>query len=115
MTRPRCAPDDAAYHQFAAGFQFEPTADQLTCFEAIRRDMVESGPKPNPDPGPDPNPIPDPDPDPNPNPPPNPDPSQVESDRPMDRLICGDVGFGKTEVGMRAIYRAVANGRQVYP
>jgi len=37
----------------------------------------------------------------------------VESDRPMDRLICGDVGFGKTEVGMRAIYRAVANGRQV--
>ena len=31
----------------------------------------------------------------------------------MDRLICGDVGFGKTEVGMRAIYRAVANGRQV--
>jgi len=33
--------------------------------------------------------------------------------RPMDRLICGDVGFGKTEVAMRAIYRAVRNGRQV--
>jgi transcription-repair coupling factor (superfamily II helicase) len=32
--------------------------------------------------------------------------------RPMDRLVCGDVGFGKTEVAMRAIYRAVANGRQ---
>ena len=32
--------------------------------------------------------------------------------RPMDRLICGDVGFGKTEVAMRAIFRAVANGRQ---
>ncbi|KAG5177661.1 P-loop containing nucleoside triphosphate hydrolase protein [Tribonema minus] len=33
--------------------------------------------------------------------------------RPMDRLLCGDVGFGKTEVAMRAIYRAVRNGRQV--
>ena len=32
--------------------------------------------------------------------------------RPMDRLICGDVGFGKTEVAMRALYRAVINGRQ---
>jgi transcription-repair coupling factor (superfamily II helicase) len=32
---------------------------------------------------------------------------------PMDRLICGDVGFGKTEVAMRAIYRAVLAGRQV--
>eukprot|EP00985_Skeletonema_marinoi_P013911 scaffold7006_cov174-Skeletonema_marinoi.AAC.1 len=32
--------------------------------------------------------------------------------RPMDRLICGDVGFGKTEVALRALFRAVANGRQ---
>jgi transcription-repair coupling factor (superfamily II helicase) len=32
--------------------------------------------------------------------------------RPMDRLVCGDVGFGKTEVAMRAIYRAVVNGKQ---
>ena len=32
---------------------------------------------------------------------------------PMDRLVCGDVGFGKTEVAMRAIYRAVLAGRQV--
>jgi transcription-repair coupling factor (superfamily II helicase) len=32
--------------------------------------------------------------------------------RPMDRLICGDVGFGKTEVAMRALFRCVANGRQ---
>jgi len=31
---------------------------------------------------------------------------------PMDRLICGDVGFGKTEVALSAIYRAVVNGRQ---
>eukprot|EP00536_Pseudo-nitzschia_multiseries_P016158 jgi/Psemu1/247364/estExt_Genewise1.C_10330007 len=42
---------------------------------------------------------------------------EVENDmvwrsRPMDRLICGDVGFGKTEVAIRALYRAVINGRQ---
>lgn len=34
-------------------------------------------------------------------------------DRPMDRLICGDVGYGKTEVAMRAAFRAVMAGRQV--
>mmetsp|Transcript_5924 Transcript_5924/g.8618 ORF Transcript_5924/g.8618 Transcript_5924/m.8618 type:complete len:1175 (+) Transcript_5924:291-3815(+) len=32
--------------------------------------------------------------------------------RPMDRLVCGDVGFGKTEVALRALFRSVANGRQ---
>jgi transcription-repair coupling factor (superfamily II helicase) len=32
--------------------------------------------------------------------------------RPMDRLVCGDVGFGKTEVAIRALYRCVKNGRQ---
>jgi transcription-repair coupling factor (superfamily II helicase) len=37
----------------------------------------------------------------------------MESDRPMDRLICGDVGFGKTEVAMRAAFKAVMDGRQV--
>ena len=37
----------------------------------------------------------------------------VERTRPMDRLICGDVGFGKTEVAVRAIFRAVSAGRQV--
>jgi len=32
--------------------------------------------------------------------------------RPMDRLVCGDVGFGKTEVALRALFRCVANGKQ---
>jgi hypothetical protein len=36
----------------------------------------------------------------------------VWRNRPMDRLVCGDVGFGKTEVAFRALYRVVANGRQ---
>jgi len=37
----------------------------------------------------------------------------MESDTPMDRLICGDVGFGKTEVAMRAAFKAVQSGKQV--
>jgi transcription-repair coupling factor (superfamily II helicase) len=37
----------------------------------------------------------------------------MESDRPMDRLVCGDVGFGKTEVAIRAIFKAVTSGKQV--
>ncbi len=37
----------------------------------------------------------------------------MESDRPMDRLVCGDVGFGKTEVAIRASFKAVDNGKQV--
>ena len=37
----------------------------------------------------------------------------INNTRPMDRLICGDVGFGKTEVAMRAIYRAVLSKKQV--
>ncbi|MCK5017647.1 MAG: DEAD/DEAH box helicase, partial [Candidatus Peribacteraceae bacterium] len=36
-----------------------------------------------------------------------------EDDHPMDRLICGDVGFGKTEVAMRAAFKAVQDGKQV--
>ena len=39
--------------------------------------------------------------------------ADMESDEPMDRLICGDVGFGKTEVAMRAIFKAVTSGKQV--
>ncbi len=37
----------------------------------------------------------------------------MESSKPMDRLICGDVGFGKTEVAMRAAFKAVMSGYQV--
>jgi transcription-repair coupling factor (superfamily II helicase) len=37
----------------------------------------------------------------------------MESPMPMDRLICGDVGFGKTEIAIRAAFKAVANGKQV--
>jgi transcription-repair coupling factor (superfamily II helicase) len=37
----------------------------------------------------------------------------MESDRPMDRLICGDVGYGKTEVAIRAAFKAVGDGKQV--
>jgi len=37
----------------------------------------------------------------------------MESERPMDRLVCGDVGFGKTEVAIRAIFKAVTAGKQV--
>ncbi len=37
----------------------------------------------------------------------------MEAERPMDRLICGDVGFGKTEVAIRAAFKAVMSGKQV--
>jgi transcription-repair coupling factor (superfamily II helicase) len=39
--------------------------------------------------------------------------SDMESTAPMDRLVCGDVGFGKTEVAIRAAFKAVQDGRQV--
>jgi transcription-repair coupling factor (superfamily II helicase) len=39
--------------------------------------------------------------------------ADMESERPMDRLVCGDVGFGKTEVAIRAAFKAIDNGKQV--
>ncbi|WP_158209683.1 transcription-repair coupling factor [Myroides phaeus] len=39
--------------------------------------------------------------------------ADMELDRPMDRLVCGDVGFGKTEVAIRAAFKMVDNGKQV--
>ncbi|MFO7542579.1 MAG: transcription-repair coupling factor [Thiobacillus sp.] len=39
--------------------------------------------------------------------------ADMRSDKPMDRLVCGDVGFGKTEVALRAAFMAVMGGRQV--
>ncbi|MDR0359428.1 MAG: transcription-repair coupling factor [bacterium] len=39
--------------------------------------------------------------------------ADMESERPMDRLLCGDVGFGKTEIALRAAFKAVMSGKQV--
>jgi transcription-repair coupling factor (superfamily II helicase) len=39
--------------------------------------------------------------------------ADMEKDKPMDRLLCGDVGYGKTEVAMRAAFKAVMDGKQV--
>ncbi len=39
--------------------------------------------------------------------------ADMEADRPMDRLICGDVGYGKTEVALRAAFKAAESGKQV--
>lgn len=76
LRRDPCPPDGEAFAQFAAEFQYEPTADQLRCFAEVEADMCRN-------------------------------------DRPMDRLVCGDVGFGKTEVAMRAVFRMVVAGKQV--
>ena len=37
----------------------------------------------------------------------------MERERPMDRLLCGDVGYGKTEVAIRAAFKAIMDGKQV--
>ena len=63
------------YAEFAEGFEFEETPDQLAAIDEVVRDMCRA--------------------------------------KPMDRLICGDVGFGKTEVALRAAFNAVMDGRQV--
>ncbi|MDR3364851.1 MAG: transcription-repair coupling factor [Clostridiales Family XIII bacterium] len=68
------SPDTVWQKDFEDRFPFEPTPDQLRCFEAVRRDM--------------------------------------ENPWPMDRLICGDVGYGKTEVALRAIFKCVQDGKQ---
>ncbi|KAL7519640.1 hypothetical protein ACHAWX_004399 [Stephanocyclus meneghinianus] len=76
LNRPPFDPSlEGRLKQFAKSFPFDPTPDQMKCFEDVENDMVWRS-------------------------------------RPMDRLICGDVGFGKTEVAMRALFRCVANGRQ---
>mmetsp|Transcript_4509 Transcript_4509/g.12702 ORF Transcript_4509/g.12702 Transcript_4509/m.12702 type:complete len:1259 (-) Transcript_4509:34-3810(-) len=76
LSRPPCNPNvEGQVRDFEETFSFEPTPDQITCFEHVENDMVWRS-------------------------------------RPMDRLVCGDVGFGKTEVALRALFRAVANGKQ---
>ena len=67
--------DARDYEDFAEGFGFDETPDQLAAIHAVTQDLV--------------------------------------SGRPMDRLICGDVGFGKTEVALRAAFVAAADGKQV--
>ncbi|NIO15443.1 MAG: transcription-repair coupling factor [Deltaproteobacteria bacterium] len=70
-----CDPPDAAFEEFAAGFEFEETPDQERAIGEVIENMTNS--------------------------------------RPMDRLVCGDVGYGKTEVGLRAAFLAVMAGKQV--
>jgi transcription-repair coupling factor (superfamily II helicase) len=74
-TAPVLNPPDGTYDEFAAGFPYEETEDQVTSIAAVLEDLA--------------------------------------SGRPMDRLVCGDVGFGKTEVALRASLIAVLAGKQV--
>ncbi len=66
---------DGYFQDFAAGFPYEETADQLKAIDDVIDDM--------------------------------------KSSMPMDRLVCGDVGYGKTEVALRASFLTVNNGKQV--
>ncbi|MFZ7125412.1 MAG: transcription-repair coupling factor [Desulfobacterales bacterium] len=66
---------DTYASEFAAGFPYEETPDQIKAIEDVLEDMRRK--------------------------------------EPMDRLVCGDVGYGKTEVALRAAFRAVNNGKQV--
>jgi transcription-repair coupling factor (superfamily II helicase) len=72
---PKLTVTPGAYDEFAAGFPYEETEDQLTAIDATLKDLA--------------------------------------SGKPMDRLVCGDVGFGKTEIALRAAFDAVMNGKQV--
>ncbi len=68
-------PDTIWQKELEASFFYEPTIDQVTVTEEVKKDM--------------------------------------ESENPMDRLVCGDVGFGKTEIAVRAAFKAISNGKQV--
>ena len=68
------SPDTVWQKDFDERFPYEPTPDQIRCFDAVRGDM--------------------------------------ENPWPMDRLICGDVGYGKTEVALRAVFKCVQDGKQ---
>ncbi len=68
-------PDTPWQMEFEAEFRYQPTPDQVTGNEEIKKDMQQP--------------------------------------RPMDRLLCGDVGYGKTELAMRAAFKAVEYGKQV--
>ncbi len=72
---PKLTVQPGTYDEFAAGFPYEETDDQLASIAATLNDL--------------------------------------NSGRPMDRLICGDVGFGKTEVALRAAFVTAMNGKQV--
>ncbi len=67
--------DTTLYAQFAAGFPFEETPDQMSAIQAVLKDL--------------------------------------SSPHPTDRVVCGDVGFGKTEVALRAAFVTAISGRQV--
>ncbi|MCB0329480.1 MAG: transcription-repair coupling factor [Bdellovibrionales bacterium] len=71
----RFDPSGAQDEEFADGFPFQETTDQMQAIEETLADMAK--------------------------------------EQPMDRLICGDVGFGKTEVALRAAYKATQHAKQV--
>lgn len=69
------SPEGALHREFASGFAYVETEDQLRAIQEVLADM--------------------------------------ERPRPMERLVCGDVGYGKTEVAMRAAFKAVYDNKQV--
>ena len=69
------AEDTIWQKEFEESFLYQETADQLTCIEQLKNDMIQP--------------------------------------RPMDRLLCGDVGYGKTELAMRTAFKAIESGKQV--